>query len=87
MEELNSFIQFFFILKILTKSSNGLRTCLVYDRETIAKEICLKDKRRRLLLQRENQSSKSSSRWNTYMKIPRLPPDSNQTINGVRYIG
>ena len=31
-------VQFFFILKILTKSSNGLRTCLVYDMATIVKE-------------------------------------------------
>ena len=53
MEEVKSLIQFFFILKILTKSSNGLRTCSVYDRETIAKEICLKDKKKKALVVEE----------------------------------
>ena len=54
MEEVNSLIQFFFINKTLTKSSNGLRTYCVYDRVTVAKEICLKDKIRRLQLWKEN---------------------------------
>ena len=48
MEEVNRLIQFFFITKTLAKSLNGLRTFSVYDRVTISKEICLKDKRRRL---------------------------------------
>ena len=51
MEEVNRLLQFFFIIETLTKISNGLRTCGVYGRVTISKEICLKDKRRRLLLQ------------------------------------
>ena len=54
LEEVNRLLQFFFIIETLTKSSNGLRTCGVYDKVTISKEICLKDKRRRLLLWREN---------------------------------
>ena len=73
MEEVNGLIRVFFILRTLTKISNSLRTCLVYARITIAKEICLKDKRRRLLLHRENQMWKSSPRWNTFMKIPEPP--------------
>ena len=74
MEEVNSFLQFFFITKTLTKISNGLRTYCVYDRMIVAKEICLKDKRRRLQLWKENHRLKSSPRLNTYMKIPKLPP-------------
>ena len=73
MEELNRLLQFFFITKTLTKSSSGLRTCLVYDRVTISKEILLKEKRRRLMLLRENQMWKSLQRWNTFMKIQELP--------------
>ena len=85
MEEVNRLLQVFFITKTLTKISNGLIMYCVYDRVTVAKEICIKDKRRRLLLPRENQRLKSSPRWNTYKNIPRLPVNSNQTINGVRY--
>ena len=48
MEEVNKLIQFLFITKTLTRSSNGLRTYYVYDRVTVAKEICLKEKIRRL---------------------------------------
>ena len=62
MEEVNILIQFFFITKTLTKSSNCLRTYCVYDKVTIAEEICLKDKRRRLQLWKENQRLKSSPR-------------------------
>ena len=82
MEEVNRLIQFFFINKTLAKSLNGLRTYCVYDRVIVAKKICPKDKRRRLMLPKENQRLKSSPRLNTYMKIPKLPPGSNQIING-----
>ena len=50
MEEVNRLIPFFFITKTLAKSLNGLRTYFVYDRVIVAKKICPKDKRRRLLL-------------------------------------
>ena len=84
MEEVNRLIQFLFITKSLSKSLNHLRIYFVYDRGTVAKKICLKDKRRRLQLWKENQRLKSSPRLNTYMKIPKLPPGSNQIINGER---
>ena len=77
MEEVNRLIQFFFTTKTLAKNLNGPRTYYVYDRVTVAKKICPKDKRRRLLLSKENQRLKSSPRWNTYMKIPKLPPGLN----------
>ena len=67
MEEVNRLIQFFFISKTLAKILNGLRTYCVYDRVTVTKEICLKDKRRRLQLWKENQRLKSSLRLNTYI--------------------
>ena len=73
MEEVNRLLQFSFIIETLTKISNGLRTCGVYDRVTISKDICLKDKRRRPLLPRLNHKLKSLARWNTYMKIRKLP--------------
>ena len=55
MEEVNVFIHFFFILRTLIEISNSLRVCLFYDRATSSKEICLKDKRRTLLLLRDNE--------------------------------
>ena len=85
MEEVNRLIQFFFIIKTLTKISNGLRTYYVYGRVIVAKKICPKDKRRRLLLLKENQRLRSSPGLNMYMKIPKLPSHSNRTINGERY--
>ena len=87
MEEVSRLIQFFFITKKLAKSLNGLRTYCVYDRVTVAKKICLKDKRRMLQLWKENQRLKSSPRLNTYMKIPNLPLGLNHIRNRVRYTG
>ena len=87
MEEVNRLIQFFVIIKTLAKSSIGLRTCYVYDRVIVAKKICPKDKIKRILLLKENQRLRSSPGLNIYMKIPKLPPGSNQIINGERYTG
>ena len=55
IEEVNRVIQFFVIIKTLAESSNGLRTYYVYDRVIVAKKICPKDKRRRLLLLKETR--------------------------------
>ena len=67
MEEVNKLIQFFVIVKTLAKSSMGLRTCYVYDRVIVAKKICPKDKRKRLMLLKENLRLRSSSRLNIYI--------------------